>query len=92
MEVNEAPVEPQSHALPEPAGENKSFPCNHRKTVPSGAAFWFGCLHFYPAKEPRKVKLGLGVRAWVARSTATRPKVMEKPFCHSKLSRRDQWK
>ena len=52
MEVNEAPVEPQSHALPEPAGENKSFPCNHRKTVPNEAVFWFECLNFILRRSP----------------------------------------
>ena len=62
-----------------------------RKNVPKAFPFIFWRV-VYPAKEPRKARLGLGVRFWVARSTATRPKVMEKPFCHSKLSRRDQWK
>ena len=33
---------------------------------------------------------GLGVRFCVLRSTAIRQKVMEKPFCHSKLSIRLQ--
>ena len=39
MGVNEAPVEPQSHALPEPAGENKSFPRNHQKVPILGTFF-----------------------------------------------------
>ena len=33
MGVNEAPVEPQSHALPEAAGESRSFPCIERGSL-----------------------------------------------------------
>ncbi len=43
------------------------------------------------AKLPRKARLSFGVLFCVVRSTAMRPKVMEKPFCHSKLSIRLQW-
>ena len=40
---------------------------------------------------PRKERLSFGVLSMVARLTAMNPKVMEKPFCHSKLSIRLQW-
>lgn len=43
-------------------------------------------------KLPSTVRLGLGERAMVARSTAISPKFMANPFCHSKLSIRLQWK
>ena len=45
----------------------------------------------YRAYPPRKARLGLGILSIVSRLTPMRPKVMEKPFCHSKLSIRLQW-
>ena len=45
----------------------------------------------YRAYPPRKARLGLGILSIVSRFTPMRPKVMEKPFCHSKLSIRLQW-
>ncbi len=47
---------------------------------------------YYARKLPKTENLGLGVRIWpFRRSTAIRPNCMEKPFCHSKLSMKDQY-
>jgi hypothetical protein len=46
---------------------------------------------FLLAMSPRNEALGLGVRCWVSRFTATRPNFGRKPKTHSKLSISDQW-
>jgi hypothetical protein len=45
---------------------------------------------FRRAIFPRKAPLGLTVRLWVAKSTATMPNFGSKPDIHSKLSSNDQ--
>ena len=61
-----------------------------RRALPS--LFPLRCVktRHYRAQLPRKERLSFGVRVCVERSTAMSPKVIEKPFCHSKLSIRLQ--